>query len=337
MSMRSKIMLWSVKDSELSKIQLLRFSDSHKEQDLEAWVESDASILGRDLSIIGRQVYIPKVGPLDLLAVDEGGRLVVIEFKRQQTTRDTIAQILDYASAIQRMDPQELLGLEKIKVEDLKEIVDFDPIMIVVAAEADDATERIVSYLASRAELPIEVVNFTYAKLHDGQEILARLISSPDTPLANKAVKPQSQLEFAKLAEEQGTQKLVEILRSIKLLDWREHAIKRGGGTLRYWIGTPDGDKVVFAINVGGGRWHPPQGSLDVKLYPEVLSDSSNLSIEDVWEQLRTFPVHKESNKGIVLRFSDGPTVERLLKWLQDWDKVRFHIASAQEDETSSN
>lgn len=43
------------------------------------------------------------VGGDDLLAIDEDGRLAVIEFKRQQTTRDTIAQILDYASSLRLM------------------------------------------------------------------------------------------------------------------------------------------------------------------------------------------------------------------------------------------
>jgi RecB family endonuclease NucS len=49
------------------------------------------------LSIVGRQNET-QGGPLDLLGVDEEGRLVVFELKRSTLTRDAVAQALDYAS-----------------------------------------------------------------------------------------------------------------------------------------------------------------------------------------------------------------------------------------------
>ena len=50
-------------------------------------MEQNPTLLGHpDLTVIGRQVYVPNVGPLDLLAINQNGRLVVIEFKRQQST-----------------------------------------------------------------------------------------------------------------------------------------------------------------------------------------------------------------------------------------------------------
>jgi RecB family endonuclease NucS len=104
--MPSKIKLWSVINGKLNLLQEGLFSDGYREKDLEEWIAQDTSLLGRpNLTVIGRQVNIPNAGILDLLAV-ENGHLVVVEFKRQQTTRDAIAQILDYASAIKSMTPE---------------------------------------------------------------------------------------------------------------------------------------------------------------------------------------------------------------------------------------
>ena len=59
------------------------------------------------LSVVGRQVQTPG-GPLDLLGVDDDGRLVVFELKRGTVTREAVAQVLDYASFLEFMPDVEL-------------------------------------------------------------------------------------------------------------------------------------------------------------------------------------------------------------------------------------
>ena len=59
------------------------------------------------LSVVGRQVQTPG-GPLDLLGVDDDGRLVVFELKRGMVTREAVAQVLDYASFLEFMPEAEL-------------------------------------------------------------------------------------------------------------------------------------------------------------------------------------------------------------------------------------
>ena len=66
---------------------------------IEAAVESAPELLGVDVIIVGRQVTTPS-GPLDLLALDSDGHLVVIENKRDRTPRDVLAQTLDYAAYV---------------------------------------------------------------------------------------------------------------------------------------------------------------------------------------------------------------------------------------------
>ena len=202
--MRPQIRLWSVEDGKLVELNKSSFSDVHKENDLESWVEHNPAILGRNLVIVGRQVYIPKVGPLDLLAVDDDGRLVVIEFKRQQTTRDTIAQILDYASSLRLMTVEELQALSNVESSKTTSIIDVDPAMIIVAAEADQSVDRIVEYLSSKAQLPLEVVTFTYASMANGKEIIARSILTPDPPPGSTVSKNAAKVTFAGIAGDCG-------------------------------------------------------------------------------------------------------------------------------------
>lgn len=68
------------------------------EAHLESYIESDPSMLGETLLIIGRQVPTAHGGFIDLLAVDETAAVHVIELKRDRTPRDVTAQTLDYGS-----------------------------------------------------------------------------------------------------------------------------------------------------------------------------------------------------------------------------------------------
>ena len=64
---------------------------------LEDWLWRDIGLLSDELMLIGRQIRQYGL-PLDLLAVDREGNLVVVELKRDKTPRDVVAQALDYAS-----------------------------------------------------------------------------------------------------------------------------------------------------------------------------------------------------------------------------------------------
>jgi RecB family endonuclease NucS len=67
------------------------------EEQIESAVESAPELLGTDVLIVGRQTPTPS-GPLDLLAINGDGRLVVIENKRERTPREVLAQTIDYAA-----------------------------------------------------------------------------------------------------------------------------------------------------------------------------------------------------------------------------------------------
>src|ERR1051326_2546910 len=82
-------------------------SQTGTEELLEDVLTSSPELLMPNLRLIGRQT-VTAGGPLDLLGVDEDGRLVVFELKRGTLTRDAVAQAIDYASYLADLDPETL-------------------------------------------------------------------------------------------------------------------------------------------------------------------------------------------------------------------------------------
>jgi len=70
------------------------------EKDLESWIAADPSLVDRGFIVLQQQLNLSAAGRLDLLCVDQQGRLAVVEIKRGTLIRETIAQGLDYASVV---------------------------------------------------------------------------------------------------------------------------------------------------------------------------------------------------------------------------------------------
>lgn len=156
------------------------------ESRLEELIESDPAILGEPVLFIGRQVPTAQGKYIDLLAVDAGGNLHVLELKRDRTPRDVVAQVLDYGSWAETLTHQQVLAI----FEDYRPDVAFEEAfserfgasppdelnseqtLTIVASDVDPATARIVEYLA-RFAVPVNVLFFRYF-VDDGREYLAR-------------------------------------------------------------------------------------------------------------------------------------------------------------------
>ena len=78
------------------------------ERYLEDWIETEPNLLQSGIRIVARQLAVG-AGIIDLLAIDSQGRWIVIEIKRGQLERKTIAQVIDYASCISTMPSDELI------------------------------------------------------------------------------------------------------------------------------------------------------------------------------------------------------------------------------------
>lgn len=175
--------LWRV-DNKLEKV---TFSALESENKLEEILDEDLSLLSPDLMLIGRQVQTIHGKFIDLLAMNGDGDLVLIELKRHKTPREVVAQLLDYASWVQTLSYDDITDIYTEKKggaefekgfadkfggnppEKLNEQLQ----LIIVAAELDYASERIINYLSNNFGVPINAVFFQYFK--DGEaEYLSR-------------------------------------------------------------------------------------------------------------------------------------------------------------------
>lgn len=191
--------LWQVVESGPSR---LIAAEVGTERDLEDWIERDPALLERGLVIVARQLRL-EGGPLDLLALDPQGRWVLIEIKRERLRREVIAQAIDYASCLHRLDPawlrQQCNGYlqSKGRAETLERIMDQrgrsmedekdgrDVVIYLVGTGVDSGLERMAGYLAERAELSLRVVTFSAFRDTGGKLLLAREIhEGADEPAA---------------------------------------------------------------------------------------------------------------------------------------------------------
>jgi hypothetical protein len=232
------------------------------------------------------------------------------------------------------MSIEQLHSLANVSAADLGEVTDFDPAMIVVAAEADEAVERIVEYLASKAQLPIDFVTFTYATLDDGREIIARSILIPEKPVTGSTSTSQiTWSELSVIAEERMVSKLVETLSQVASLGWFAEMHRRNGGTIIYWIALPTGgNRVLFGMNIGGEKYDSPEGTLDVWCRPEVVAEYTGLPLGSVQEQLGTFTAINQTDERIYIRLQDQASATDLYELLKKWDATSVEFRARQSE-----
>jgi hypothetical protein len=156
----------------------MEFRKLESEAKLEEIIAADLSLVAPGLMLIGRQVATAFGKYIDILAMDRDGNLVVIELKRDKTPREVIAQTLDYASWVEGLSYDDISKIYAEKNNGLNfeagysdafeasppENLNESHRMIVVAAELDTSTERILNYLNDSYGVPINTVFFRYFK-----------------------------------------------------------------------------------------------------------------------------------------------------------------------------
>ena len=149
-------------------------------------------MLETGLHLVGRQTPT-EGGPLDLLGVDAGGRLVVFELKREKLTREAVTQCIDYAAALNARTPEQLAdlisehsgerGVEKIgefeewyqERFDENELSDLlPPRLALVGLGVDERAEQMARFL-SEGGIDISVLTF-FGFEHGGETLLARQV-----------------------------------------------------------------------------------------------------------------------------------------------------------------
>ena len=182
-----EVKIWAV-DGDSNVEQLASKGQTETEQLLEGILVKNPDLLIPGLKLVGRQTPTAG-GPLDLLGVDEEGRLVVFELKRGTLSRDAVAQIIDYASDLDAMDLDALAshiskhsgtyGISKIDVFQEwygRDLESLKPLrLFLVGLGVDNRTESMVRFLADNSALDISLLTFHGFAYH-GKTFLARQV-----------------------------------------------------------------------------------------------------------------------------------------------------------------
>ncbi|RBO79595.1 endonuclease NucS domain-containing protein [Marinomonas aquiplantarum] len=151
------------------------------EKELEELIAQDITILNEEWLLIGRQVLTDYGKYIDLLAIDREGALIIIELKKHKTSREVVAQVIDYASWVETLSSDKISSIYADFVKKYGDSsLSFDTVfkakfgdslveeelnkkhqMVVVASELDASTERIISYLNDKTLVPINAVFFS--------------------------------------------------------------------------------------------------------------------------------------------------------------------------------
>jgi len=169
---------------------------------LETMILASPQLLSEEWMLIGQQADTGFGGRIDILAIAPDASLVLIELKRDRTPRDVVAQALDYAGWVEKLEAQDIeLIYSRFRpghslANDFKERFGRDLVeeelnqthqVIVVASSLDESTERIVGYLNAR-EVPINVLFFQVFAFGDEQILSRSWLLDPVETQANAAV-----------------------------------------------------------------------------------------------------------------------------------------------------
>lgn len=162
--------IWKVADQPTS----LSLTKLVSEQQLEDMIVREPAILSSEWLLIGRQEHTGFGGRIDLLAIAPDASLVLIELKRDRTPREIVAQALDYASWVEKLGADRIQQIyqrfsnggsldqafkQRFGVELDEEELNQSHQIILVAAELDDSTERILKYLNDK-DIAINAIFF---------------------------------------------------------------------------------------------------------------------------------------------------------------------------------
>jgi hypothetical protein len=187
--MGTEIRTWQIIDGKLAGIDTaLRNEGRTEPYDLEPWLASNPEIIGTDIVLIGRQV-MTRSGPIDLLGIDKSGNTVIVEIKRAELPRESLAQAIDYASDVAEWTAEKLSEVcseytKKTLLEVFPEAfpdVDLEAAnlnstqrIILVGFSIEASLERMIEWLSDSFGVNVNAVVLSYVKTKGGEELLTK-------------------------------------------------------------------------------------------------------------------------------------------------------------------
>jgi len=227
--MATNIKTWEIIENRLSPIETTLADNNRKETEhLENWIKTKPEILGTDILVIGEQVYT-KSGPLDFLAIDNNGNIVVVELKRDRLARVVLAQAIDYASDLSTWDIDKLSevcmsytgnsledhiseNFEDIEIDDLT--INQTQRLLLVGFSIEESLNRMIEWLSSNFDMSINAIILNYGKTSNGTELLSRTVTIPEEIAKEKTSKKKFKIEMSDEPGEYEPDKLLELLKA---------------------------------------------------------------------------------------------------------------------------
>lgn len=327
--MSNEIRTWEVKEQGIQECkENTPKEEDIIEEDLHRWIEEEPEIVHKDMRVLGS--YVPIGGKeLDILGFMPDNSLAVVELKIGETSRKVVAQAIDYASRLAKMDKvgldslseevEDSLGelFEEEKIEGYSDIKE-EPMIFIVAPELDNDTKNMIDYLSEMYEVPINGVMVSYAKLSDDTEILNRTrVVSEEEMEERLPSKGTNAKQLEKIAKEKGIQEEVKILRRAKedFLYKESSKNQRWGRAFRYW-GIDGKDKVIFGIKVEKSQKGAVEIWVNRKWPDELLGIPENEVVNEIENKFTV--VGKTKKKRVDVKIKNSKEAKKFVRWLEN-------------------
>ena len=327
-------------------------------QHLEEWIKQNPEILGEKFLLIAAEFdkFDKSDKRLDLLMLDKGGRLAIVELKRDAAGSQAELQALRYAAFCSTMTYEEVTKVyaKSAELSDDKakqKIADFvgdpdysrltgEPRIILAAGSFDDPEITSCVLWLRKFGVDITCVEITPYRMADSRLLLVPrvLIPLPEAKdyivrverKSEEEAKPKrvSERDLLEMARNRGASELLEICRRLDLRNqlnayWDDPLPVYGGSFLYwYWVVTEKGSRYrsVFGINVSGARKDTPYGQLDVWIPVKNLAEAVCQPEDAVRGLLRSnFQVIAEQEIDYVIRLRSVEEAMALITQIQDW------------------
>lgn len=241
--------------AKMTFVESVSYAKDQKEEDLHRLIAENPQLIaledseGRKSSLltIGSHLKFPE-GEIDLLLMDVEGNLTVVELKRGKSSRNVIAQILDYASILYQYGVTEIEKavksqsdfsnglediIEKFKMEYPEYPEDFqadtirnrieisingrDLQLLIVSYEVTEPIRRVADYLREVYGMKIYCVEFDYFSDEENEYFVPQIIGAEDIIAIKQKERPEltrRQIEYQNFYGELLT-RLREILPEI--------------------------------------------------------------------------------------------------------------------------
>lgn len=276
--MKTEFGIWQIDEELRVGTRLELASRIQTEEMLEDVLVANPDMLMRGLTLVGRQVPVAS-GSIDLLGIDEDGRLVVFELKREKLTRSAVAQILDYCTYLETLSDSEIeiLIAERSGRRGIRKIADFDewygsqagddmrPVrMVLIGLGIDTGALRMVDYLAARG-IDIGLVTL-HGYMHGESMLLARQLRGADGDRVRTPVRPGAG-DLNRKASEHGVADVWQDARTSLDRSVRTYFTKSGITYLQPTITLPDSVRVRGSHSVTIDE----PGRVRITLYPAAV------------------------------------------------------------------